>query len=160
MSTDVDSKELCFSGNRNNDNLRLVGSSGTLNAPPKYPAGLICTWLISVPEGKMIKLSFTKFDLNWHAGTCGDYVEVLDGRDTSSKSLEKYCAYEGPTPRDVLSSGRYMKVMFRAEYKRRYFELPNQREGFVASFKAVNKEKRRKYYPKIKCNLIVTDNVI
>ena len=143
LFTDVDSSGLCSPGNRNNDDLRLTGFSGTLKVPPKYPEGLRCTWLISVPEGYDIRLSFTKFDLNWHGGTCGDNVEILDGQNTFSERLEKYCAYDDPSPKGVVSNGRYMIVIFRAVF-RSYFGSSNQREGVEANFRAVKRSS--KYY--------------
>ena len=143
MFTDVNSSGLCFPGTRSNDSLRLTGSSGTLKVPPKYPEGLRCTWLISVPEGHNVKLSFTKFDLNWHGGTCGDNVDILDGQNTFSERLEKYCAYNDPSPKGVVSNGRYMMIIFRADF-RRYFGGSNQRKGVVANFRAVKKSS--KYY--------------
>lgn len=143
LFTDVDSSGLCSPGNKNNDDLRLTGSSGTLKVPPKYPEGLRCTWLISVPEGNNVKLSFTKFDLNWHGGTCGDNIDILDGQNTFSERLEKYCAYNDPSPKGVVSNGRYMKVIFRADF-RSYFGGSNQREGVEANFRAVKESS--KYY--------------
>ena len=112
--TDVDNGEVCLPGNSLNNNLKLNDDSGTLKSPPSYPPDLSCSWLITVPEGKIVKLSFNRFDLYWRAGRCGDYVEALDGQYTSSQSLAKYCAYS--TPKAVLSSGRYMRVNFRSDY--------------------------------------------
>ena len=151
LFTDVESNGLCSPGNRNNDNLRLTGSIGTLKVPPKYPERLSCTWYITVPEGNVVKLSFTKFDLSWRGGTCGDYVQVFDGQYTFIDSLEKYCGYESPTLKGVVSSGRYMVVMFRADFRRYYFEGPNQKEGIEAHFRAVKKSS--KFYQEWQVNL-------
>ncbi|KAJ7371393.1 Domain first found in C1r, C1s, uEGF, and bone morphogenetic protein [Desmophyllum pertusum] len=62
------SKELCFPGNINNNDLELTGSHGTLQSPTekhsgKYPPDSSCDWLITVPDGKIVKLSFDRFNL-------------------------------------------------------------------------------------------------
>lgn len=132
----VSSKELCLPGNRHNNNLRLSGSTGSLKSPASYPTGLNCTWVISVPEGNIVRLSFTKFDMNY-AGECEDHVEVFDGQFTSSKRLERFCARQDPLSKDLHSSGRYMTVRFKSEYRQLYFEAPNEHEGFEAQFRAV-----------------------
>lgn len=133
FSLGASSNRLCFSGNVNNNNLRLTGSSGTLQSPSRdsnYPPDLSCDWLITVPEGKIVKLSFDSFDLqsaNW--GQCEeDYVEVLDGNYNSSLSVERFCGFG--TPRDIRSSGRYMRVRFKSDSESTYFRY----RGFKASF--------------------------
>jgi len=130
------SNHLCFSGNVNNNNLKITGLSGTLQSPSRdssYPPDLSCDWLITVPEGKIVKLSFDVLDLHssgW--GQCKeDYVEVLDGRYNSSLSNGRFC---DPTPRDIHSSGRYMRVRFKSDSGNSYFS----RRGFKASFTAEN----------------------
>ena len=128
------SNHLCFSGNVNNNNLKITGSSGNLQSPSRdssYPADLSCDWLITVPRGKIVKLSFDILDLyssGW--GECAkDYVEVLDGRYNSSLSKGRFC---DSTPRDIRSSGRYMRVRFKSDSDSTYFRLG----GFEASFTA------------------------
>ena len=132
FSQGATSSHLCFSGNVNNNNLRLAGSSGTLQSPSRdsnYPPDLSCDWLITVPEGKIVKLSFDTFDLqsvSW--GICDeDYVEVLDGNYNSSLSIGRFCDF---TPRDIRSSGRYMRVRFKSDSESSYFS----HRGFKASF--------------------------
>ena len=130
--TDVDYRKMCLPGSRHNKTLKLNGDNGTLKSPPFYPPDISCSWLITVPEGKIVKLSFNRFNMYWRAGECGDYVEALDGQYTSSKSLAKYCAYS--TPKAVLSSGRYMRVNFRSDYE----SQSATHDGFLATFKAVD----------------------
>lgn len=129
-------KDICLPGNIHNNKLMLSGYNGTLKSPPLYPPDLSCSWLITVPDEKIVKLFFDKFDLHWRAGDCGDYVEVLDGQYTSSESLEKFCAWS--TPKAVLSSGRYMRVTFRSDY----YSQSAGSDGFSATFKAVDKSSK------------------
>ncbi|KAJ7371390.1 hypothetical protein OS493_025852 [Desmophyllum pertusum] len=83
------SKQLCFPGNINNENLELTGSHGTIQSPQEkisgwYPPDSLCDWLITVPDGNIVKLSFDKFELEPSATCTADYVEILDGKDRSN----------------------------------------------------------------------------
>ncbi|KAL9973599.1 hypothetical protein ACROYT_G020075 [Oculina patagonica] len=126
------SEELCLPGNTNNDNLKLTGSDGTLQSPlVYYPPDLNCDWLITVPEGNTVELSFDAFDLDFDGatGACkGDYVDILDGQDSDSKSHGKFCGYKFPGT--IRSSGRYMRVRFKSDSKGPVYK------GFKATFSA------------------------
>ena len=133
------SREKCFLGNINNNDLKLTGSHGILqspNEPKHYPAGSSCDWLITVPEGKIVKLIFDRFELDSSYGCTSDYVEVFDGSSSSSKSKGRFCDYS--TPDDIYSSGRYMWVRFRADSSR------SSHDGFKATFSAEDKRSKRK----------------
>ncbi|XP_078370562.1 dorsal-ventral patterning tolloid-like protein 1 isoform X1 [Oculina patagonica] len=130
------SSDKCFTGNIYNNDLKLNGSFGTLQSPREpsyYPAGASCDWLITVPEGKIVKLSFDRFELQPSSGsTCtADYVEVFDGKHSYSKSKGKFCGYT--IPDNVKSSERYMWVRFRADSSESYYE------GFKATYTAEDK---------------------
>jgi len=131
------SKEMCFTGNDYNNDLTLSGSYGTLQSPHDYPAGSSCDWLITVPEGKIVMLRFNRFELKPGFGsTCtADYVEILDGKSTDSKSKGKFCGYT--KPEDIRSSGRFMLVRFRAVFSSKY-------RGFNATFTAEDKSSKSK----------------
>lgn len=55
-------------------------------------------------------------------------MEVLDGNYNSSLSIERFCGFG--TPRDIRSSGRYMRVRFKSDSESTYFRY----RGFKASF--------------------------
>lgn len=133
------SKELCFPGNTNNNNLKLTGSRGALQSPQKddmYPPDSSCDWLITVPDGKIVKLSFERFDLEPGSGDIctADYVEVLDGNELNSVSKGTFCGWT--IPDDILSSGRYMRVIFRSDSSHSYYG------GFRATFTAEDKSSK------------------
>ncbi|KAJ7371400.1 hypothetical protein OS493_025862 [Desmophyllum pertusum] len=112
------STELCFPGNIDNSNLELTGSSGTLQSPEKdsvYLSHMSCDWLITVPDGKTVKLSFDRFELrpSTMSSTCIDYLEILDGKNSNSESKGKFCGFTIPED-GIRSSGRYMRVRFRS----------------------------------------------
>ena len=150
------SKQLCFPGNINNENLELTGSHGTIQSPQAkisgwYPPNSLCDWLITVPDGNIVKLSFDKFELEPSAtSTCtADYVEILEGKDRSNsdgKSYKgRYCGFT--TPEDIHSSGRYMSVRFRSDS--RYSNYV----GFKATFKAVDETSKSEMFI-ISCHII------
>ena len=125
---------MCLTGNLYNNNLALSGSYGTLQSPedPKYyPAGTSCDWLITVPEGKIVKLRFDRFELkpSLRSSCTEDYVQVADGKSPYSSSKGIFCGYT--KPEDIRSSGRYMWVLFRADRSTKAVY-----EGFKATFTA------------------------
>ena len=135
----VDSMKVCFPGNVNNYNLILAGDKGTLKSPlDLYPPDMNCSWLITVPKGKIVKLIFKRFQLDVNnMGPCGDYVEVLDGKHISSKRLGKYCGDAEERPGTFRSSGRHMRVNFLSDSNdlERY-------KGFEATFNSVDERRK------------------
>lgn len=83
----------------------------------------------------IVKLRFDEFQLK-PVTICEDYVEILDGNSSFSKSKGKFCSNIRPPdrPNDIRSSGRYMWVRFRAGY-----ELYGRYGVFKATFTAENK---------------------
>ena len=60
----------------------LTAPQGTVRSPGHpnvYPHGVNCTWLISVPEGLIIQLSFSLFRLEGGSSCYYDYVQIYDG---------------------------------------------------------------------------------
>lgn len=132
----VGSNSSCLPGNVHNNDLRLTGSSGTLKTPQDYyPPGLNCNWLITVPEGKTVELTFNRFQLD-PSRVCGDYVEVLDGQHVYSKTLGKFCGYDS-FPEAIQSTSQYMRVTFESDLT----EYTGY-EGFEATFKALDKSSK------------------
>lgn len=114
----------------------LQGTTGSFSSPQyplNYPNSVTCTWIIEVPEGYQVQLTFNTFKLEDCAissiCTC-DHVEVRDGQTENSPSLKKHCGNEKPTP--LRSSGRYMWVEFDSDSQ-------TTEKGFNASFVAVCK---------------------
>ncbi len=129
------SRVLCLPGNINNNNLRLTGSNGTLESPQSDYSyqNLLCNWLITVPEGNIVKLNFDRFVLSLHC--IAESVEVFDGNNTYSKSIGKFCGFrfDDNPKHPLLSSGQYMLVRFKSIH----FDGGSS-EGFKATFTAEN----------------------
>ena len=83
----------------------VSGSAGVipgLFGPTFFSRKVDCTWTITAPAGKHIKLTFlSKFKLG---SSCNQraypaaYVEIRDGASTSSPSLGKFCGTLRPAP--------------------------------------------------------------
>lgn len=116
-----------------NNNLQLsISSSGTFSSPSYpsyYPNSMLCTWKITAPSGKRIKLSFNYFRLE--SGTCSsnDYLEVRDGSSSTSLKKGTYCGSYAPT---ITSSDRYLWVRFRSDALSSY-------KGFQARYEVVSR---------------------
>ena len=83
-----------------------------------------------------MKLSFKRFRLEHItiSGCTRDYVEVLDGSNSYSESKGRYCGLT--IPKDIRSSGRYMRVRFISDW------LYSHYEGFKAKFVAEDKNSK------------------
>ena len=96
-----------------------LSGSGTFSSPnyPKsnYSAFTNCTWIITAPDGKYVKLIFTDFALSSCAPNCSSdycsYVELYDGGSANSSLLGRFC--QGSTrPKETFSSSHQMFVKF------------------------------------------------
>ena len=127
-------EEYCLPENTNNLNLKLTGSYGTLQSPEYYPPVFHCEWLITVPKGNIVELSFERLDLDFQtskfASSCGDYVQIKDGDSKTSDTIDTFCGNVIPKP--LKSSGRHMYIRFRGDS-----ENDTPRRGFKATFKVV-----------------------
>ena len=125
---------LSVKGQCSDTGVTLTGFSGSLsspNYPSNYPNGQTCRWIITVPEGYRILLSFQTFQLEtcFFASVCScDHVEVRDGGSEDSSKLGKFCGAVKPAP--VHSSGRSMWVEFDSDFTR-------NEKGFLATYGAV-----------------------
>nr|XP_058973191.1 cubilin-like [Pocillopora verrucosa] len=145
QNTTASPNNRCLPGNTNNNNLNLSGLNGTFESPrdpyhSQYYPGMSCDWLITVPEGNIVKLSFELFDMEsvgagfplWRC--YGDYVEVLEGNRSDSKAKGKLCGESNPGI--IRSRSRYMLVRFRSDSSHSSYRY---HKGFKADFTAENK---------------------
>ena len=97
----------------------LTGSSGSFtspNFPNNYSSSTTCRWIIAVPEGHRVKLTFQTFMLeNCRSCSC-DHVKIRDGSDESSTELAEYCGGRTPGLTPILSSGRFMWIEFDSDF--------------------------------------------
>ena len=130
---------ICRAPDSNSNVLRLNGSSGAFFSPDypvPYPSYATCIWVITVPPGKSVKLTFEDFallDCPLDLEVFKDYVEIRDDLSSRGVELGRYnCDY---TPPDVYSTGRYMWVKFHSSFS----SAPRKKDkGFKAHFQAVD----------------------
>ena len=111
----------------------VSGETGRLFSP-KFPRGtpprsIMCTWIITVPEGHFVKLRLMNVKLVDDDGTDSKLV-IRDGRDASSALLKTFNIVWHR--RSLFSSGRYLWVRFQSPRKdfTYYFSV-------IADFEAV-----------------------
>lgn len=76
-----------------------------------------CDWFIIVLEGNIVKFYFDSFGLDWSLGCIGDYLEVIDGNNSNSKSIGRFCGFGLYVYLEFIClSGRYMLVCFRLDW--------------------------------------------
>ncbi|XP_068744395.1 tolloid-like protein 2 [Montipora capricornis] len=95
----------------------LTGSSGSFsspNYPSDYPNSETCRWIISVPQGYIVRLEFSTFILESCVESCScDHVIIRDGSAEDSPKLGEFCGDNRPPT--VYSSDRYMWVEFESD---------------------------------------------
>uniref|UniRef100_A0A673NE00 Ovochymase 2 n=1 Tax=Sinocyclocheilus rhinocerous TaxID=307959 RepID=A0A673NE00_9TELE len=93
----------------------LQGDHGELLTPgfpsQNYENGALYQWMIHVPDGEKVRLTFTAFNLV--PESCGDFVDVCDGASDGAAQLGRFCGNSLPAP--VLSSGSSMVVRFKSD---------------------------------------------
>ena len=125
----------------------LSGSSGRFFSPDypvPYPESATCTWTITVPEGKRVKLTFENFTLSKNPMTfdCrndwSDFVELRDSFSSTGKKIGRYnCDFNTPDlPPVVYATGRYMFVKFQSSSSSSFRRKDDK--GFKAKFEAVD----------------------
>ncbi|KAL4659590.1 procollagen C-endopeptidase enhancer 2-like [Arapaima gigas] len=112
------------------------GSVKTPNWPEKnYPAGISCSWHITVEPDMAIEMKFEKFDLE-HDNYCRfDYVALFNGgQNDDSRRIGKYCG--DVVPKIVVTDGNELLVQFVSD-------LSVTSDGFMARYSSVPKGSRQ-----------------
>ncbi|XP_062851362.1 cubilin [Trichomycterus rosablanca] len=96
------------------------------NWPMNYPPNRECMWMVQVPEGKSITLTFTHFDVESKdilLGRCHDNVVIYDGSHPTARKYGPYCGNSIPS---VIKTTSNMLVM------RFHVDLFMEEKGFRA----------------------------
>ena len=97
-----------------------------------YDSNLNCTWLLRGPTGSTLRLEFTSFSLETadpKTGKCYDYVEIVDGMD-SSDSLGRHCGLlAGRISQPFVSTKSTMLLRF-------YTDKAISAQGFTVRYRA------------------------
>ncbi|KAB5579786.1 hypothetical protein PHYPO_G00198980 [Pangasianodon hypophthalmus] len=111
----------------------LIGSQGY---PGVYPPNTKCVWRITVPQGKVVSLTFRSLDLE-SDGLCRyDYVDVYDGF-VNSQRLGRFCGTARPGA--LISNHNRMQVVMVSDAN-------TAGSGFLAGYAAVRPNARGERY--------------
>ena len=120
------------------------GHISSPNFPNNYDANRICIWNITVPGGKIIKLTFLKFTLvagenDDCAGVAADSARVFITNVASHGGKPndfKICGQKLPPP--VYSKENFIQVRFESRNG-------SVNKGFNATFEAINGDSRKRF---------------
>ncbi|KAK3892747.1 hypothetical protein Pcinc_003437 [Petrolisthes cinctipes] len=114
------------------------GDTGLIHSPyspDHYPSNRECVYIIRQPVGKAILLNFTFFDIEhpsyWSGRCVFDYVEIRDGRRSTSPQLGRFCGPESHRPDPVLSTHNFMYIKF-------VTDSSVQNHGFIANYTTID----------------------
>jgi len=118
-----------------NQVISLTSETGRIFSPlfpSDFPAGIKCTWVITVPEGHYVKLRMKSLKLD---RSCSySFLYIWDGWNSTSDLLNKFCGEEFEP--SVFSSGRYLRVHLDSS---RMSGSSYHAPGFDAVYEAVNR---------------------
>ncbi|XP_008147050.2 cubilin [Eptesicus fuscus] len=94
-----------------------IGESGVI-ASPNYPASYDslthCAWLLEVPQGDTITLTFSDFDIESHITCAWDSVTIRNGGSPGSPIIGQYCGTSSPSP--IQSGSNQLVVIFNSDH--------------------------------------------
>uniref|UniRef100_H3CP19 Procollagen C-endopeptidase enhancer b n=1 Tax=Tetraodon nigroviridis TaxID=99883 RepID=H3CP19_TETNG len=112
---------------------RLTKTHGSVKTPnwpnSNYPAGISCSWHISVPPSNVIEVKFEKLDLEPDTYCRYDYVALFNGGETdNSRRIGKFCGDRAPGV--IVTNGNELLVQFVSD-------LSITSDGFLAHYSSV-----------------------
>ncbi|KAK7909796.1 hypothetical protein WMY93_014480 [Mugilogobius chulae] len=118
---------------------RLTKSQGSVKTPnwpnSDYPAGISCSWHISVEPSNVIEVKFEKLDLEPDTYCRYDYVALFNGGETDdSRRIGKFCG--DTVPGTIVTNGNELLVQFVSD-------LSVTSDGFMAHYNSVPRGSRR-----------------
>ncbi|CAL1590888.1 unnamed protein product [Knipowitschia caucasica] len=118
---------------------RLTKAQGSVKTPnwpnSNYPAGISCSWHISVEPGNVIEVKFEKLDLEPDTYCRYDYVALFNGGETDdSRRIGRFCG--DTVPGTIVTNGNELLVQFVSD-------LSVTSDGFMALYNSVPRGSRR-----------------
>ena len=96
---------------------RLGSCGGNVTTPrglltsPSYPNNYLndveCNYLISLPNGSYINITFEEFDIH-----CGDTLELWDGSSDDSPKMASFCGNGTVIPPYLLTSQNHLRIRY------------------------------------------------
>ena len=102
--------------------LFLTGVVQSPNHPGHYPNNLDKTETIQVESGKLLRMEFTHFDVQWGSDCHVDYVKITDGDGTTL--MEKSCGSSSHDPSSswyflppiITTTSNRVKIFFHTDF--------------------------------------------
>uniref|UniRef100_G3Q6L5 Procollagen C-endopeptidase enhancer b n=1 Tax=Gasterosteus aculeatus aculeatus TaxID=481459 RepID=G3Q6L5_GASAC len=117
---------------------RLTKAQGSVKTPnwpnSNYPAGISCSWHISVEPSNVIEVKFVKLDLEPDTYCRYDYVALFNGGERdNSRRIGKFCGDRSPGT--IVTNGNELLVQFVSD-------LSVTSDGFMAHYSSVPRGSR------------------
>ncbi|KAK5618684.1 hypothetical protein CRENBAI_013991 [Crenichthys baileyi] len=117
---------------------RLTKPQGSVKTPnwpnSNYPAGISCSWHITVEPSNVIEVKFEKLDLEPDMYCRYDYVAFFNGGESDdSRRIGKFCGDRSPG--NIVTNGNELLVQFVSD-------LSVTSDGFMAHYSSVPRESR------------------
>ncbi|XP_065146716.1 procollagen C-endopeptidase enhancer a [Paramisgurnus dabryanus] len=117
---------------------KLTKSQGTIKTPnwpeKNYPAGISCSWLITVEPEMVIEVKFDKFDVESDNYCRFDYVTFYNGGEKDdSRRIGKYCG--DTAPQNIVTNSNVLLVQFVSD-------LSVTSDGFMATYYSIPRGQR------------------
>ncbi|XP_038150772.1 procollagen C-endopeptidase enhancer b [Cyprinodon tularosa] len=117
---------------------RLTKAQGSVKTPnwptSNYPAGISCSWHITVEPSNVIEVKFEKLDLESDMYCRYDYVALFNGGESDdSRRIGKFCGDRPPGT--IVTNGNELLVQFVSD-------LSVTSDGFMAHYSSVPRESR------------------
>ena len=110
----------------------MTATKGSIQSSSKdgfYNSNTNCTWKIQLTPGVVIKLNFSRFDLEQSSNCTKDYVLIKNGISVDSPVIGRYCGSQIPT--NITSTGYELLIQFVTD------GLINNRTGFELIYESV-----------------------
>nr|XP_044991063.1 cubilin [Jaculus jaculus] len=97
--------------------------------PNAYPGERICRWTISQPQGQLVNLNFTDFQIRSSGPCTTDYIEIGSSSILGSAENEKYCGTNIPS---------FITSLYNTLYVTFVKSTSTKNHGFTAKFSTEN----------------------
>ena len=85
---------------------------------PNYPSGYgpnkHCTWKITAPEGRQLKLNAFEYKIEAHKKCSYDYLNIYDGPNSQSNRINQFCG-TSRTAGMIESTGNVLFLKFKSD---------------------------------------------
>ncbi|CRL00998.1 CLUMA_CG014207, isoform A [Clunio marinus] len=131
-----------FVGNRCQNQLRRCGGvrneeNGTLRYPEEestfYNHNSRCAWLIKTNHTKVLNVTFKTFNIEPSADCRFDWLQIHDGRSSSSYMVGRFCGNQLPKGGNIISTHNQLYLWFRSDNSTAH-------EGFELSWTSIDPE--------------------